>query len=119
MHGLRLPKNLLRSTMAATRMVKRLIQSKSNNFPPSPQQQDHVQTQDIVAKLWHLCNILRDGGINYPEYVTELTYLLFLRMAEETGSEDKLPKGFRWSDLASKSESQQFTFYKGLLHRLG
>jgi type I restriction enzyme M protein len=74
---------------------------------------------DIVAKLWHLCNILRDGGITYPEYVTELTYLLFLRMAEETGSESKLPKGYRWSDLASKSPSQQFDFYKKLLRRLG
>src|SRR5436305_455886 len=75
--------------------------------------------QDIVGKLWHLCNILRDGGITYPEYVTELTYLLFLRMAEETGSESGLPNGFRWRDLASKPASKQFTFYKLLLSRLG
>jgi type I restriction enzyme M protein len=46
--------------------------------------------QDIVAKLWHLCNILRESGITYPEYVTELTYLLFLKMAEETKSEKDL-----------------------------
>src|ERR1035437_1627222 len=74
--------------------------------------------QDIVARLWHLCNILRDGGITYPEYVTELTYLLFLRMAEDTGSESALPKGFRWRDLASKSAAGRFGFYKALLQRL-
>jgi type I restriction enzyme M protein len=73
---------------------------------------------DIVAKLWHLCNILREGGITYPEYVTELTYLLFLRMAEETGTEDGLPKGYRWHDLASKPATQQFEFYKTLLRHL-
>ncbi len=37
-------------------------------------------TGDIVAKLWSLCNVLRDDGITYNEYVTELTYLLFLKM---------------------------------------
>lgn len=49
-------------------------------------------TQDIVQKLWNLCNILRDDGITYHEYVTELTYLLFLKMAKETGTEDQIPK---------------------------
>ena len=37
-------------------------------------------TRDIVAKLWSLCHVLRDDGITYNEYVTELTYLLFLKM---------------------------------------
>ena len=48
-------------------------------------------TQDIVAKLWSLCNVLRDDGITYHQYVTELTYLLFLKMLKETGSEGQLP----------------------------
>ncbi|MCX5936041.1 MAG: type I restriction-modification system subunit M N-terminal domain-containing protein, partial [Pseudanabaena sp. LacPavin_0818_WC45_MAG_42_6] len=48
-------------------------------------------TRDIVAKLWNLCNILRDDGITYNEYVTELTYLLFLKMLAETGKESRLP----------------------------
>lgn len=100
-------------------MVKLKIQKKMGDAFPASKGRGHLPTQDIVAKLWHLCNILRDGGINYPEYVTELTYLLFLRMAEETGSDAKLPKGCRWADLASKSQSQQFAFYKKLLHRLG
>ena len=43
-------------------------------------------TSDIVAKLWSLCHVLRDDGVTYNEYVTELTYLLFLKMLEETGA---------------------------------
>jgi type I restriction-modification system DNA methylase subunit len=39
---------------------------------------------DIVAKLWSLCHVLRDDGVTYNESVTELTFLLFLRMLEET-----------------------------------
>nr|WP_319420765.1 type I restriction-modification system subunit M N-terminal domain-containing protein [Pleurocapsa sp. FMAR1] len=52
-------------------------------------------TTDIVAKLWSLCNVLRDDGITYLQYVTELTYLLFLKMMQETGKEDVLPEGYR------------------------
>jgi type I restriction enzyme M protein len=44
-------------------------------------------TRDIVAKLWNLCNVLKDDGVTYHQYVTELTYLLFLKMAKETGRE--------------------------------
>ena len=50
-----------------------------------------TQTSDIVAKLWNLCHVLRDGGISYQQYVTELTLLLFLKMAEQTQTEHRLP----------------------------
>jgi type I restriction enzyme M protein len=60
-------------------------------------------TQDIVGKLWNLCNILRGDGVTYHQYVTELTYLLFLKMAKETGTENQLPKGRRWDDLERMS----------------
>ena len=39
-----------------------------------------MTTQEIVSKLWNLCNVLRDDGITYHQYVTELTYILFLKM---------------------------------------
>ena len=42
-----------------------------------------MTTQEIVSKLWNLCNVLRDDGITYHQYVTELTYILFLKMAKE------------------------------------
>ena len=51
-----------------------------------------MNTQEIVAKLWNLCNVLRDDGITYHQYVTELTYILFLKMAKETGSEENIPE---------------------------
>ncbi|MCO6456484.1 MAG: N-6 DNA methylase [Pirellulaceae bacterium] len=76
-------------------------------------------TQDIVAKLWNLCHILRDDGITYHEYVTELTFLLFLKMMKETAKESELPKGYRWGDLESQSGVDQLTFYRELLVHLG
>lgn len=76
-------------------------------------------TQDIVAKLWNQCHILRDDGVTYHQYVTELTFLLFLKMAQETGTERQLPKGYRWADLAQHEGMEQLTFYKVLLLHLG
>ncbi|WP_164011937.1 N-6 DNA methylase [Pyxidicoccus trucidator] len=76
-------------------------------------------TNDIVQKLWNLCSLLREDGVTYHEYVTELTYLLFLKMLKETGREDVLPKGYRWDDLAKKDGVAQLDFYKRLLLDLG
>ena len=59
-------------------------------------------TRDIVAKLWNLCNVLRDDGITYTDYVTELTYLLFLKMLAETGHEERLPAEHRWETLLKR-----------------
>ncbi len=76
-------------------------------------------TQDIVGKLWNLCNILKDDGITYHEYVSELTYLLFLKMAQETGKEEGIPEGRRWADLESRNEADMLDFYRQLLLELG
>ena len=76
-------------------------------------------THDIVAKLWNLCNILKDDGVTYHQYVTELTYLLFLKMAKETGTEEQLPVGHRWDDLEAKAAPDRLEFYKLLLIHLG
>lgn len=76
-------------------------------------------TRDIVQKLWNLCNVLKDDGVTYHQYVTELTYLLFLKMAKETDTEGQLPKGYRWDDLERKSPPDRLEFYKLLLIHLG
>jgi len=76
-------------------------------------------TSDIVQKLWNLCHVLRDDGVTYLQYVTELTYLLFLKMAQETGAEEQLPEGYRWEDLNSREGNEQLTFYRSLLLMLG
>jgi type I restriction enzyme M protein len=75
-------------------------------------------THDIVAKLWNLCNILKDDGVTYHQYVIELTYLLFLKMAKETRTESQLPEGYRWENLEGQVE-KRLEFYKGLLSHLG
>lgn len=51
-----------------------------------------MSNQEIVQKLWNLCNVLRDDGITYHQYVTELTYILFLKMMQETAQEQDLVK---------------------------
>ncbi|HEX7360071.1 MAG TPA: N-6 DNA methylase [Bryobacteraceae bacterium] len=76
-------------------------------------------TREIVAKLWNLCNVLRDDGITYTDYVTELTFLLFLKMLAETGHEERLPKAYRWQKLAEGEGLKQLEYYRQLLLDLG
>lgn len=78
-----------------------------------------MTTQEFVSKLWNLCNVLRDDGITYHQYVTELTYILFLKMAKETGVESQIPEMYRWDNLTSKSGIELKKFYKELLTHLG
>lgn len=78
-----------------------------------------MSTTDIVAKLWNLCNVLKDDGVTYTDYVKELTYLLFLKMAEETGQDDRIPETYRWRELESKAAPDRLTFYRKLLLDLG
>lgn len=74
---------------------------------------------EIVSKLWNLCNVLRDDGITYHQYVTELTYILFLKMAKETGSEKNIPENYRWDALKIKEGMELKRFYDELLRELG
>lgn len=76
-------------------------------------------TQDIVAKLWNLCNVLRDDGVTYQDYVTELTYLLFLKMLEETERDNLLPESYRWKDLVKLDGEELLTHYRRILLDLG
>lgn len=78
-----------------------------------------MTTQEIVSKLWNLCNVLRDDGITYHQYVTELTYILFLKMAKETDTESQIPETCRWDKLTAKSGIELKNFYKKLLNHLG
>ena len=78
-----------------------------------------VTTQDIVARLWTLCNVLRDDGVSYQDYVTELTFLLFLKMMQETDREDLLPAAYRWAEIAKREGIDQLDHYKRALLDLG
>ena len=59
----------------------------------------------LVKKLWSYCNVLRDDGLSYQDYLEQLTFLLFLKMAEERaellGQPQTVPEGYRWSDLSA------------------
>ena len=75
---------------------------------------------DIVQKLWNLCDILRDEGINYSNYVTELVLLLFIKMEAEIvqnneNATHKLPEGCRWQDLNKLSGIAQRDKYRQIL----
>jgi type I restriction enzyme M protein len=75
--------------------------------------------QQIVQKLWNLCNVLRDDGITYHQYVTELTYLLFLKMMKETTNESAIPEEYRWDSLSALHGIELKTYYQKLLIDLG
>ncbi len=78
-----------------------------------------MSTQDLVAKLWNLCNLLRDDGVTYHEYINELTFLVFLKMVEETGQDQLIPEGCRWRDLESLNSATRLEHYKKMLVDLG
>jgi type I restriction enzyme M protein len=72
---------------------------------------------DIVQKLWGFCHTLRHEGIDYGDYIEQLTYLLFLKMADERGIE--LPKGCDWPQLVAKSGTSLRDHYIDALGTLG
>ena len=78
-------------------------------------------SNQIVSKLWSYCNILRDDGLSYPDYVEQLTYLIFLKMASEqpvSGRRHLIPKEFDWSSLTSKRGKELHAHYSTVLETL-
>lgn len=80
----------------------------------------YMSTSNIVQKLWNLCDVLRDDGINYSDYVTELVLLLFIKMEYENTEQGvlvshKLPEGCRWTDINELSGLNLLNKYKQVL----
>jgi len=78
----------------------------------------------IVQKLWNYCNVLRDDGMSYGDYVEQLTYLLFLKMADERSKPphdmlSPIPKQYDWQSLLKKDGDELFDHYRHLLDELG
>lgn len=78
-----------------------------------------MNNQEIVQKLWNECNVLRDDGVSYQDYITELTYILFLKMSKEQDQQDDIPEKYRWDNLVSKEGLELKNFYRQLLLDLG
>lgn len=74
---------------------------------------------DLVNKLWRLCALLRKDGVTYQQYVTELTYLLFLKMASEQKDETRIPAQYRWKVLKTANETEVLKLYRQALIDLG
>jgi type I restriction enzyme M protein len=78
----------------------------------------------IVSKLWNFCNVLRDDGMSYGDYVEQLTYLLFLKMADERtkppyNHKSNVPDAYSWSTLVKKDGDELFDHYRHTLEALG
>ncbi len=76
-------------------------------------------SSDLVNRLWRLCALLRKDGVTYQQYVTELTYLLFLKMASEQKDENRIPANYRWAALKKADETEVLTRYRQALVELG
>ncbi|MEX0749319.1 MAG: class I SAM-dependent DNA methyltransferase, partial [Dehalococcoidia bacterium] len=79
--------------------------------------------QQIVQKLWNYCNVLRDDGLSYLDYIEQLTYLLFLKMAHEQtlapyNRASSIPEGFDWPSLTGRDGDDLETHYRHLLEEL-
>jgi Type I restriction-modification system methyltransferase subunit len=82
------------------------------------------ESATIVQKMWNYCNVLRDEGVSYGDYVEQLTYLLFLKMADEQtkppfNKPSDIPKGLDWQSLLEKDGVALETHYHNLLKTLG
>src|SRR5215210_1766670 len=83
---------------------------------------DHAR--QLVQKLWNYCNLLRDDGLSYGDYVEQLTYLLFLKMAHERtqpprNEPSKIPSEFAWPELVERSGKDLEQHYNLTLEELG
>lgn len=78
----------------------------------------------IVSKVWAFCQTLRDDGVGYGDYLEQLTYLLFLKMAHEYSLPPhnrklNIPEEYNWESLLNKSGSELEGHYTLLLRELG
>jgi type I restriction enzyme M protein len=72
----------------------------------------------LVSRLWQYCNVLRDDGLSYPDYVEQLTYLLFLKMVDENKTDQHTTRS-DWALLRNASRPDLPGVYQATLTRLG
>jgi type I restriction enzyme M protein len=81
------------------------------------------QSSSIVQRVWNYCNVLRDDGISYGDYVEQLTYLLFLKMDQEgadiLGKKSSIPSALNWVSLMKRDGEELEAHYARILTELG
>jgi type I restriction enzyme M protein len=80
-------------------------------------------TASIVTKVWSFCTVLKDDGVSYGDYLEQLTYLIFLKMADEYSQPPYnrkvgIPKAYDWNSLKSKRGAELEVHYVTLLREL-
>ena len=83
-----------------------------------------MNTASIVSKVWSFCTALRDDGVGYGDYLEQLTYLIFLKMADEYSKppynrDVGIPKKYNWQNLKAKRGAELEGHYIELLRSLG
>jgi type I restriction enzyme M protein len=83
-----------------------------------------MNTAPIVSKVWSFCTTLRDDGVGYGDYLEQLTYLIFLKMADEYARppynrDIGIPAGFDWTSLTTRRGADLEAHYVALLRKLG
>ena len=83
-----------------------------------------MNSSALIQKIWNFCHTLRDDGVGYGDYLEQLTYLLFLKLAHEYAQEPyhrdtHIPKGYDWSSLKSKTGQPLEFHYLAILNKLG
>ena len=75
-----------------------------------------MTAESIASKLWNQCNVLRDDGVTYHQYLNELTYILFLKLSEIKGFETEISEEYRWKMFVNeKDNSKAFALYRDFL----
>lgn len=77
-----------------------------------------MATNTLVDKIWKFCDTLRDDGLGYTDYLEQLTYLLFLKMADENKQEFNLPNICNWKELKDLEKGDLMTQYESILKSL-
>ena len=82
------------------------------------------EANQLISKLWNFCDVLRDDGVSYGDYVEQLTYLLFLKMDEEMieigfQEESQVPEDCSWQSLVCKDGEELESHYRAALQKLG
>ena len=81
-------------------------------------------TSSVVSKVWSFCTVLKDDGVSYGDYLEQLTYLLFLKLADEFSKPPynrklPIPAEYNWESLTDKRGAELDTHYTHLLRELG
>ena len=77
-----------------------------------------MATNTLVDKIWKFCDTLRDDGLGYTDYLEQLTYLLFLKMADENQQEFNLPNICNWKGFQELEKGDLMTQYESILKTL-